>query len=492
MALKPKALSSKLVLLLLAMIVGAAPAVADEATRLRGGWRRIPPYQYRTEHVGVSRLTGLDVEIARAAMRRAGQYGAFEERAWADQLEAVRVGEQDFALAATPTTARAPFAFFSRPYRAEVNVLYVRRSDLYRLDFDEVSDILSAVKQGKFRVALVEGFHYGPQVAELLASPAVERTHSDVQNFESLLAGQVVGLLIDQLEGAFITRQFGWDAQLVEYPVPIYATEITVMFSRVSTSQETVDAFNRGLEEAVAEGEVEAIVRRYKGSRLVSLLLGTTGQPWFFALDLLGTFAFALSGVLLARRSGYDLFGALLLASLPAVGGGVVRDLVVGRSPVGAVSNPIYLQLVLVTVIVSYFLARRSNLEERPGLNRVVETLDALGLAAFTVIGVLVAAEYRCQPLWLWGPVLAALTGAGGGILRDALRGRGDCPSLQGEFYPEVALIWGLVLSLFLEWYVSLPEYQPSDLLYAISACLVGGFITRMMAVVYRLKSPMF
>jgi hypothetical protein len=68
----------------------------------------------------------------------------------------------------------------------------------------------------------------------------------------------------------------------------------------------------------------------------------------------------------------------------------------------------------------------------------------------FSVIGVIVAVESGASPLWLWGPLLAMLTGAGGGIMRDVIRADSNMPSLKGEFYAEVALIWGFLFSLFL------------------------------------------
>ena len=203
-------LSSALLFTLL--LTTSLPARSDEPVRLRGGWRQMPPYQYLSDHAGISKLRGLDIEIAWAALRHAGDYATFEEHAWAEQLESIETGLQDFAMAATPTAEREAFAYFARPYRSEVDVLYVRRDRLYDLEFQEVGDILEAIRSGRFRVAAVEGFHYGPDVAEILDSATVEQTQSDVQNFESLLAGQVDGLLIDQLEGAAITRTFGWDA----------------------------------------------------------------------------------------------------------------------------------------------------------------------------------------------------------------------------------------------------------------------------------------
>ena len=92
----------------------------------------------------------------------------------------------------------------------------------------------------------------------------------------------------------------------------------------------------------------------------------------------------------------------------------------------------------------------------------------------------------------MWGPILAALTGAGGGILRDVIRADADNPGLKGSFYAEVALIWGLILSLFLDWYSFMPKYEPIHLTLAVISVIVGGLATRMAVVYFKIRSPMY
>jgi polar amino acid transport system substrate-binding protein len=105
---------------------------------------------------------------------------------------------------------------------------------------------------------------------------------------------------------------------------------------------------------------------------------------------------------------------------------------------------------------------------------------------------VVAAVESKLQPLWMWGPILAALSGAGGGIVRDVMRADPDNPGLKGSFYAEVALIWGLILSLFLDWYSSLPKYELTLLNAAVAVVVVGGLTTRLLVVHYRIRSPMY
>ena len=90
----------------------------------------------------------------------------------------------------------------------------------------------------------------------------------------------------------------------------------------------------------------------------------------------------------------------------------------------------------------------------------------------------------------LWGPLLAMTTAAGGGILRDLVRQSGNIASLRGEFYAEVPLLWGFALSLYLTW--NTPRLEAEQLGLGVVVTLVGAFATRMVAVLFRMRSPVF
>jgi polar amino acid transport system substrate-binding protein len=226
------------------------------------------------------------------------------------------------------------------------------------------------------------------------------------------------------------------------------------------------------------------------------VLLGLTlNSGWFLVLEVIGTLAAALAGYLAARQGRYSLFGALILALVTATGGGVLRDLLVDRHPIGVMRSPLYLHLVLGTVLAAClagWLAGRlpvlRALADRGGAwrDRLFDAADALGLASFAVVGVAVAVGAQAAPLWLWGPLLGALTGAGGGILRDIIRGGGDVPNLKTGFYGEVALLWSIVLSLWLDWRAAVIERE--EVLLAVVVTVTGAVITRM--ALLRMRAP--
>jgi polar amino acid transport system substrate-binding protein len=116
------------------------------------------------------------------------------------------------------------------------------------------------------------------------------------------------------------------------------------------------------------------------------------------------------------------------------------------------------------------------------------ELTDAIGLATFTVTGVVIAVRFGAEPLLLWGPLCAALSAAGGGILRDMLRADSDNPALHASFYAEISLLWGLILSLIVAWLGRVE--QPHLLRIAVVLTVIGAFITRIMVVVRHVRSP--
>src|SRR5262249_6859090 len=160
------------------------------------------------------------------------------------------------------------------------------------------------------------------------------------------------------------------------------------------------------------------------------LINQTLDTQWFRILAFIGIVAFALSGVVLAYEGQYTLFGALVLAALPAVGGGIVRDLLLQREPLGVVQDPEALLTgfgpVLRGMLVIKPLRRlragrlTKYLQSRARLGtRLIEVFDAIALTAFTVVGVVVVLDTSTQPLWLWGPIAAVLTTSFGGLMRD-------------------------------------------------------------------------
>ncbi len=161
-------------------------------------------------------------------------------------------------------------------------------------------------------------------------------------------------------------------------------------------------------------------------------------EVFLLALDLIGTFVFAISGATIGVRHRLDLFGVLVLAFATATFGGIARDVVIGALPPAALVNWNYLALSCLAGLVTF---RWHAQVER--LRNPVQLFDAAGLALFAVYGTEKALAYGLAP---FGAVLLGmLSGIGGGIVRDMLVNRTPVV-LQAELYAVAAMAGALIV----------------------------------------------
>ena len=143
-----------------------------------------------------------------------------------------------------------------------------------------------------------------------------------------------------------------------------------------------------------------------------------------FAIELIGTIAFASSGAMLGIRKNLDIFGVVVLGLCVAVGGGIVRDIILGLTPPSAFRDPSYALTALVTAVLLFGIVywKQEILTSR--YMEIYETImnycDTAGLGIFTVLGVYTGYEqgYRGRFFLIF---LGMLTGIGGGVIRDVL-----------------------------------------------------------------------
>jgi uncharacterized membrane protein YeiH len=184
----------------------------------------------------------------------------------------------------------------------------------------------------------------------------------------------------------------------------------------------------------------------------------------------------AMTAALAAGRRNMDWFGVCVLACVTALGGGTARDLVLGHYPLIWVENPYLLIICCVAAFITIALARYMAALRWPFL-----LLDALGLAAFTIIGCNVALEMGQQPIIV--VVAGMITGIAGGIMRDILCN--EVPLVfSSELYATVAIISG-TLYYFGRW-----MEVPHDML--VLGTIAIGFALRVAAIVWKLEMPKF
>ncbi|GAW52182.1 MULTISPECIES: trimeric intracellular cation channel family protein [unclassified Nocardioides] len=190
--------------------------------------------------------------------------------------------------------------------------------------------------------------------------------------------------------------------------------------------------------------------------------------------DLVGIFVFAISGALVAVRKGLDVFGVLVLAGTTGLGGGFLRDVLIGATPPAALEDWRYLMVPIAAGLLTFWF--------HPVLGRVersVNVLDAFGLGLFCVTGALKAMDYGLSPAP--AALMGMVTGIGGGMLRDLLAGR--VPTVfRGELYATPALGGAIVVV----------AGTHLDVPVGIVACAGGGLCTiwRLVAIWRHWQAP--
>ena len=432
------------------------------AVPLRGGWYPWDPYQYRDYRRGVPVLTGFDVEIERALERILGVEILLPEIAWNAHLEALAAGTADIAAGATKSEARSAFAYFSKPYRSETDVLILRKGAAGRYAFSTIDEMLETFAKQKFRLGVVAGFVYAdsrvnafiadPAYKDLIvptgAMPRISRTSSRASLTASL---PTVSLRRPRL-GASIWAHASRSIRCASPPIFISCSAAQPRHRRcwLASTQPSTSC------SAAANFAVSPVYA------LPVLINQTLDSEWFRVLAFIGTIAFALSGVVLAYAGQYSLFGALILASLPALGGGVVRDLLLQRDPLGIVRNPEALLIVFATVLAGMVVIKTVSQVRTPPLAEYVQSHARLGPVDRGIRCRRTCRLHRRRRRGRGGHVGQAALAVGSDRRRPHRLVRrpdaGHAPprpvvaDLRGELYPEIATVLGLAFAIFLEW----------------------------------------
>ena len=198
-------------------------------------------------------------------------------------------------------------------------------------------------------------------------------------------------------------------------------------------------------------------------------------------LQLMGTVSFAVSGAMTAMRKGMDVLGVTVLGLTTAVGGGILRDLLLGRTPPTIFSDPLTVALAAASAILVFIPAVRRQLGKTPRVYELTMRLtDALGLGIFTVIGAQVACEALGHANWFTIAFLGTVTGVGGGVVRDVLSG--DLPYIFRKHIYALASLAGA-----LTW-VAIHRLWGDRLAMLIGASLV--VVIRLLAAHFRWSLP--
>lgn len=199
-------------------------------------------------------------------------------------------------------------------------------------------------------------------------------------------------------------------------------------------------------------------------------------ERFLLILELMGTLAFAASGAMTGLKKNMDIFGVCILGLTTAVGGGVIRDVILGITPPVTFQNPIYATVALGTSLV-FFLpqVRRLLTWDQTLFDRSLFFMDSAGLGIFTVMGIQIAYTAAARPTWFLLVFVGVITGVGGGVLRDVLAG--DTPYIfVKHVYASASLAGALVCALVWPGAGSLPAMLAGMGTVLVIRCLSAYF----------------
>jgi len=194
----------------------------------------------------------------------------------------------------------------------------------------------------------------------------------------------------------------------------------------------------------------------------------------FYTIDILGTIAFAISGVLVAMNKKMDLFGILIIAFVTAVGGGTLRDILIGQTPVGWMKDMTFTYVILGSAVFAVIVRNKINY-----LRTSLFLFDTIGIGLYTIIGVEKGLSADLHPIICIA--LGTMSACFGGVIRDILCN--EIPVIfRKEIYATACILGGLSYFLIRK----LP--LESDFVFMISGAIV--IIVRLLAVKFKIALP--
>ncbi|MEC3967042.1 trimeric intracellular cation channel family protein [Flagellimonas halotolerans] len=192
-------------------------------------------------------------------------------------------------------------------------------------------------------------------------------------------------------------------------------------------------------------------------------------------IDILGTVAFAISGVLVAMEKRLDLFGVLIIAFVTAIGGGTLRDLMIGNTPVGWMQDLTYVTTIFISVVFAIIFVNKLKY-----LRKSLFLFDTIGIGLYTMVGVEKGLEAELLPIMC--VFLGTMTACFGGVIRDMLCNEIPIIFRRKEIYATTCILGGASYFLFMQF--------PIKDSYAYIAAILVVISLRLVAVKFDVRLP--
>lgn len=193
-----------------------------------------------------------------------------------------------------------------------------------------------------------------------------------------------------------------------------------------------------------------------------------------YILDILGTFAFAISGALVASKKNFDLFGVIIIAFVTAVGGGMLRDIMINAHPINWIGDLNYIWTILIAVVFTFLF--KSKIEP---LRKTFFLFDTVGISVFTLLGLQKGLSLQL-PIFV-ALIMGVVSAVFGGVIRDVLTRK--VPLIfKKEIYASACFLGGII-------YLLLRFFDVNETInFIISAAII--IVIRTLSVIYKLELP--
>lgn len=227
---------------------------------MKMGWENWPPYMYLDQS---NKLVGVDVDTISAALKMINCEVEYLQMPWRRVLKDAETGELNIVYGAAKTPERELWGNFSIPYRTEVMRLFVLKQNVSALHLENLEDFF----RRDFQLAIIRDNYYGPELSKLEQSQAyrqqVARVLSAEQMIRMLLADRVQALIGDAIFIGKEIKRLGASELIEAHSLIVSTTDLHVIFSKQSTTQQQLDGFNQALRSLKEKGTLQEISDKY-------------------------------------------------------------------------------------------------------------------------------------------------------------------------------------------------------------------------------------
>lgn len=462
---------------------------------LRVGWDSRVPYVITNNHLDVHTLSGIDIEITTALLKKMAKSVEFVHVSAHEQTQALKDGKVDVLMAQHLNDLPKNFVHTTAPYREESITFFVKKP--FQGMYFSTKDVATAIKTGSHTVG---GYRNTPLKNEelkqaLITSPHVKWYDSEYAVIQAFLNEEIDSFIGDRLVMTTLILNTKIWGKVIEFNISL-TSNVSLAFSKKNFTEADIETVNKLIVQSKKDGTFSNILRPY----IVPLIkLLTEEENWFNAIYFIGFIGFLVFSLIASFERSLSLVHTLAFTSITVFFGPILKDLLT-QSPIILWKSTLALKIMLSLIVIVHFgmiLIRRINYGGirnfifSPSLDIWLKRVGtSLGISAYAIYGTFeVVAVDDISPIWLWGPAISSLTALSGIFLAKGIWPFHTHRNLMGS---EVTLLWTTVLSFYLSTVAVDIDFQQNNLFIVVVICMFGLFMSRLMVMYHSIPSVTF